>query len=85
MRRATSSPAAGSSPRLSPDELFAPAVVVDISQRAANDADAAVEVRDLRRLERRHGRIPHGALVFMPTPSSGCWSGGTSAASASTR
>jgi kynurenine formamidase len=32
---------------------------------AASDPDATVEVRDLRRLERRHGRIPHGALVFM--------------------
>jgi kynurenine formamidase len=52
-------------PALSPDELFAPAVVVDISQRVASDPDATVEVRDLRRLERRHGRIPHGALVFM--------------------
>jgi kynurenine formamidase len=52
-------------PALHPDELFAPAVVVDISQRVESDPDAMVEVRDLRRLERRHGRIPHGALVFM--------------------
>ena len=47
------------------DELFAPAVVIDISQRVASDPDAMVEVRDLRRFERRHGRIPHRALVLM--------------------
>jgi kynurenine formamidase len=50
---------------LRPEELFAPAVVIDISARAATDPDAVVEVRDLRRFERRHGRIPRGAIVFM--------------------
>jgi kynurenine formamidase len=50
---------------LRPAELIAPAVVVDISARARRDADAAVERADLRRYERRYGRIPRGALVFM--------------------
>jgi kynurenine formamidase len=50
---------------LRPEELFAPAVVIDISARAAADPDAAVEVADVRRFERRHGRIPRGAIVFM--------------------
>jgi kynurenine formamidase len=52
-------------PELTAPELFAPAVVIDISSRAAADPDAAVEVEDLRRFERRHGRIPRGAIVFM--------------------
>lgn len=52
-------------PELRAGELFAPAVVIDISQRAARDADAMVERDDLRRFERRHGRIPRGAVVFM--------------------
>ena len=55
--------------RLSPDitlqELIVPIVVIDISSRAAQDPDTAVTVDDLRRFERRRGRIPDGALVCM--------------------
>jgi kynurenine formamidase len=40
-------------------------VVIDISPRARRDPDAVVEPRDLRRFERRYGRIPRGALVAM--------------------
>lgn len=50
---------------LKPEELLAPAAVVDISSRAASDPDAEVTPDDLRRYERRHGRIPRGAIVFM--------------------
>lgn len=52
-------------PALHPDELLAPAVVVDISARAASDPDASVLPDDLRAYERRNGRIPKGALVLM--------------------
>lgn len=52
-------------PELRPRELFAPAAVIDISARAARDPDAMVEPADLRRYERRYGRIPKGAIVFM--------------------
>jgi len=52
-------------PQLRPEELLAPAVVIDISRRAASNPDAEVEPRDLARYERRHGRIPRGALVLM--------------------
>jgi kynurenine formamidase len=55
--------------RLAPEirlaELFVPAVVIDISDRVAADPDAVVEVADLRDFERRHGRIPRRAGVFM--------------------
>jgi len=50
---------------LTADELMVPAVVVDISRRAATDPDAAVTVADLRRYEQRHGRIEPGAAVLM--------------------
>lgn len=53
------------SPQLRPNELIAPAVVVDISRRAAKNPDAVVTREDLVAFERRHGRIPRNALVMM--------------------
>lgn len=47
------------------EQLFAPAVVVDISARAASDPDAGVRVADLQAWEREHGPIPAGAAVLM--------------------
>ena len=53
------------SPEITLQELIVPIVVIDISSRAARDPDTAVTVDDLRRFERRRGRIPDGALVCM--------------------
>jgi kynurenine formamidase len=53
------------SPEITLQELIVPIVVVDISDRAARNPDTTVTVDDLRRFERRHGRIPEGALVAM--------------------
>jgi len=50
---------------LDPDSLIASLVVIDIRRRARRDPNAVVTVDDLRRYERRHGRIPRGALVCM--------------------
>lgn len=50
---------------LRPDELVVPLVVIDIADRAAEDADAEVTVADLAAFERSYGRIPAGALVAM--------------------
>jgi len=52
-------------PEITPRELIVPIVVVDIAARAARNPDAMVTVDDLLRFERRHGRIPKGALVCM--------------------
>ena len=52
-------------PELRPEELLAPAAVIDISRRAAADPDATVTEEDVRRYERGHGRIPRNAVVFM--------------------
>src|SRR3954471_15597368 len=52
--------------QIDPAELmFVPAAVIDISDRARLNPDSQVEVGDLRRYERRYGRIPHRALVIM--------------------
>jgi len=53
------------SPEITPQELIVPIVVIDITTRAASNADAVVTVDDLRSFERGHGRIPDGALVAM--------------------
>jgi kynurenine formamidase len=53
------------SPEITLEELLVPIAVVDISDRAEREPDTTVTVDDLRRYERRHGRIPKGALVCM--------------------
>jgi kynurenine formamidase len=53
------------SPEITLDELFVPAVVIDISDKVRADHDAEVTVDDLIRFERRHGRIPRKAAVLM--------------------
>lgn len=45
--------------------MFVPIAVVDITNKASRDPDAVVTVRDLKRFEKRHGRIPNRAAVFM--------------------
>jgi kynurenine formamidase len=52
-------------PDIPPSDLIAPLAVVDIRAKAEEDSDAMVEVEDIVRYERRHGRIPRGALVAM--------------------
>ena len=50
---------------LTPSDLVAPIVVIDIKAKAAEDPNAMVEPDDLIAFERRHGRIPRRALVCM--------------------
>jgi kynurenine formamidase len=45
--------------------LIVPLVVVDIREKAEENPDAQLTVEDLRRWERRHGRIPKNACVAM--------------------
>jgi kynurenine formamidase len=52
-------------PELRIDELVTPAVVIDISTRAADEPDTVVTIDDVRAHEQRHGRIPDDAAVFM--------------------
>lgn len=53
--------------QLDPEDLFLPAVKVDVRDQAAADADYAVTIDDLRAWERRYRRIPRGAAVILWT------------------
>ena len=52
---------------IDPDLLIGPGVVVDIEQRAEQDADTMLTVDDLRDWEAEHGDIPKGAIVLLHT------------------
>jgi kynurenine formamidase len=53
--------------------LIGRAVVVDVSGKARDDRDYRVTRADLRAHERRHGRIPDGAIVLLRTGWSRFW------------
>jgi kynurenine formamidase len=54
-------------------QLLAPAVVIDVREAAARDADYRLTPEDLRGWERRHGRIPAGSIVLLRTGWSARW------------
>lgn len=49
------------------EQLVAPAVVLDLRDRAAQDRDALLTLDDVAAFERQHGPIPAGALVLLRT------------------
>lgn len=49
------------------EQLMGPAIVIDVSKQSASDRDYRVTVEDLRGWERRFGRIPTGAIIFLRT------------------
>lgn len=51
------------SPEITLEELIVPIVVIDISKKAREDPNAMVELDDIKKFERRHCKIPDGALV----------------------
>jgi kynurenine formamidase len=51
--------------RIPPAQLIAPLAVVNITDRSSKNPDAFVTVDDLLLWEKRHGRLPSGALVAM--------------------
>jgi kynurenine formamidase len=55
------------------DRLMGPAVVLDVSARAATDADYRLSVADVQAWESRHGVIPAGSLVLLRTGWSARW------------
>ncbi|WP_032377811.1 cyclase family protein [Rhodococcoides fascians] len=59
--------------QLDPQDLFLPAVKIDIREQAAGDADYAVTVADLQSWEAVHGPIPAGAAVIAWTGWSSRW------------
>lgn len=51
--------------QLDPSALVGPAVVIDISQRAAENADAMLMPEDITAWEDANGALPEGAFVIM--------------------
>jgi kynurenine formamidase len=49
------------------ERLMGPAVVVDVTDAAARNADYQVSVEDLQRWEQQHGRIPSDAILLLRT------------------
>jgi kynurenine formamidase len=55
------------------EQLMARAVVIDVSDRAAADADYRLTREDVLDFERRHGRIGAGTIVLLRTGWSARW------------
>ena len=53
--------------------LIGPALIIDITQQAAKDADALLGVAELEAFERAHGAIAEGSLVLVRTGWSSRW------------
>ena len=49
------------------ERLVGPAVVVDVSEAAASDADYLISVDDLEAWESTHGRIPNRSILLLRT------------------
>jgi len=48
-------------------QLFGPAVVIDVRAESAKDADYQLPAARVEEWEKRHGRIPEGAIVLLRT------------------
>lgn len=53
--------------QIPPEQLIAPAVVIDVSAQAAADPDYRLTLQDLRAWEEKHGAVPAGAIVLLRT------------------
>ncbi len=49
------------------ERLLAPAIVIDVTQEAKNDAEYRVTREDIRRWEKAHGAVPPAGIVFFRT------------------
>ena len=53
--------------QLDAQDLFLPAVKIDVRQLVKGDDDYAITIDDIKRWERRYGRIPSGAAIVFWT------------------
>jgi kynurenine formamidase len=51
--------------RLEPSSLIVPAAVIDLREKARQNADAVVTIDDLKTWEKAHGRLPKQCGVFL--------------------
>lgn len=59
--------------QIPPKQFFGPAVVLDVQAEGATNADYQVPAAKVGEWERRHGRIPAGAIVLLRTGWSSRW------------
>jgi kynurenine formamidase len=59
--------------RIPLESLIAPAVVIDVTQASAANADYQAAVDDLTRFETQHGRIPEGSILLIKTGFANRW------------
>ncbi|MDA0284987.1 MAG: cyclase family protein [Planctomycetota bacterium] len=52
---------------ISPDQFFAPGVVIDITPQAEVNADTTLTIKDIQDWESNHGRIPDQAIILLHT------------------
>lgn len=50
---------------ITPNEMFGPAVVIDVTQQCETNADYLLSVEDVKNWEAEHGPIPDRAIVIM--------------------
>jgi kynurenine formamidase len=53
--------------QIPPEQLVAPAVVIDVRAKTAADPDYRLAVADVQAWEAKHGLIPQGAIVLLRT------------------
>lgn len=58
---------------LAPNELFGPAIVIDVSEQCKQNADYVLSLEDVKNWENLHGPIPDRAIVMMRTGWSEKW------------
>lgn len=59
--------------QIPPEQLIAPAVVLDVRAKAAADPDYRLTLQDVLAWEEKHGTIPQGAIVLLHTGWSERW------------
>lgn len=58
---------------IGPEEMILPLVVLDVHEQVADNPDYVVSLDDVRRWEKRHGKIPMHAFVALRTDWSKRW------------
>jgi len=59
--------------QIPPEKLLGPAVVIDVRKEARKNADYRLAMASVARWEKRHGRIPRGAIVLLRTGWASRW------------
>jgi kynurenine formamidase len=59
--------------KIPPKQLFGPAVVIDVRTEGGKDADFLLPAARVEDWEKRHGRIPEGAIVLLRTGWAARW------------